>query len=252
MTETAAIPIGPMVGNKTQDPAYVFPGSPDAAQTPAPTSPDPEVRVERSKTWRQVGRFALVALGLMAMFGAWHFWRGAGAPSSTAVAVATPVAKPTPVAVVPDAVASRLDAALADLKTNNQLLLTLVDGQKAQDAVLEKLQREVAGLTEGFHQLQERQAAVAAAAAARPRQRVAKVNPPSVPKSSAQLLSIDIWDGRPSAVVGTTDPADKRVVYLHEGDQAKGITLKQADPSRQAAVFDVAGRDVVMSRSAGQ
>ncbi|HET9642907.1 MAG TPA: hypothetical protein VFP68_06035, partial [Burkholderiaceae bacterium] len=84
---------------------------------------------------------------------------------------------------------------------------------------------------------------------AKPRQAKARS---SVPKTTAQLLSVDIWDGRPSAVVGTTHPSDRQVIYLHEGDQHKGITLKRADHTSQQAMFDVAGRDIVLSREHGQ
>jgi hypothetical protein len=42
------------------------------------------------------------------------------------------------------------------------------------------------------------------------------------------------------------------VIYLHEGDQHKGITLKRADHLSQHAVFDMGGRDVALSRERGQ
>ena len=41
----------------------------------------------------------------------------------------------------------------------------------------------------------------------------------------AQLLSIDVWDGRPSVVVGTGVPGDKRVRVLQPGEQLHGVGL---------------------------
>jgi hypothetical protein len=252
MTQAATPVLGPAAEDSRHAPDFVFatpkaPPRPDAAA--AAPSPAP---AQRRRDLRPALRFAAVAAAIGLLLGAWYLWRE-NSPADTAHAPAT-VHSATPAAqaasaAAPSPLMTRLDAAFAAIKDNAQALQAVLEGQKSQQATLDKLERDVAELTENFRQLQARQTA-AAASAPRPRPRLAKAAPPAAPKAQAQLLSVDVWDGRPSAVVGTADPADKRVVYLHEGDQSKGITLKRADPVGQRAVFDVAGQDVVLTRDA--
>lgn len=75
---------------------------------------------------------------------------------------------------------------------------------------------------------------------------------PAAPASQPQgpqgeLLSIDLWDGRPSAVIGTGVPGDSRVRVMSVGDMQNGVTLKAVDVTAQRATFAVAGRDVQLS-----
>ncbi|MFC7410330.1 hypothetical protein [Hydrogenophaga atypica] len=63
------------------------------------------------------------------------------------------------------------------------------------------------------------------------------------------LLSVDLWDGKPSVVVGTTDPANPQVRVLKPGDSLSGVTLKQVDMSGQKATFEVGGRIIELSRA---
>jgi len=130
-------------------------------------------------------------------------------------------------------------------------------------AAITQLQADVAAL-------KGRQAAPAATGSATdasstpaPARRVVRVRPAPVPQVSEQeaarqaalaaqaaeaaqargaVLAVDLWDGRPSVVVGTGSPQDRRVQFLLEGDRRNGITLKAADVRRQEAVFDVNGQ----------
>jgi hypothetical protein len=198
-----------------------------------------------------------VALALLALLGAWHFWRQAQQHGAAPALAPLPqsadhdVKRPAATASVPASPsAERIEATFAAVIDNRQALQSLNDGQKRQEETLNKMRHDVAELIDGFRQMQARQA-VAAASAVPAKPRPTKATS-SAPKTQAQLLSVDIWDGRPSAVVGAADPGDRRVIYLHEGDQHKGITLKRADHVSQHAVFDVAGRDVVLSRERRQ
>lgn len=67
-------------------------------------------------------------------------------------------------------------------------------------------------------------------------------------RSDARLLSVDVWDGRPSVALTSSAPGDRRVRFLTEGDSNAGVVLRSADPRAQRAVFDVAGREVVLER----
>jgi hypothetical protein len=68
--------------------------------------------------------------------------------------------------------------------------------------------------------------------------------------AQAVLLSVDVLDGKPSVVIGSTDRADKRLRVLSEGDQAQGVMLKRADAQEQRAVFEVSGRELTLSKDA--
>ncbi len=49
------------------------------------------------------------------------------------------------------------------------------------------------------------------------------------------LLAVDMWDGKPSAVIGTGIPGDRRVRVLQPGEQLAGVALVSADARRGSA-----------------
>ena len=72
-----------------------------------------------------------------------------------------------------------------------------------------------------------------------------KVAAVSQPKYEGQLLSVDMWGGKPSVVVSTGNPTDKRVRILSPGDSFNGITLREASVQNRTASFDVGGGKTV-------
>ncbi|SDE63202.1 hypothetical protein SAMN05192589_12329 [Paracidovorax valerianellae] len=133
-----------------------------------------------------------------------------------------------------------------------------------QDQRLERLESQLARIETLLTQRSPSQAAPAVPAApaanavvsaTRPqvRPRVPAAKPaaavkPEEPKIAGQLLSVDLWDGRPSIVVGTGETADQRVRVLQQGDSYNGITLKSIDVAPRRATFDVGqGRLVHLS-----
>ncbi|GKS92652.1 hypothetical protein [Acidovorax sp. SUPP2539] len=128
----------------------------------------------------------------------------------------------------------------------------------AQDQRLDRLESQLARIETLLTQRTANQAPPTAAAAVpgtrqlvRPRAPAAKpaaAAPPEAPKLAGQLLSVDIWDGRPSIVVGTGETADQRVRVLQQGDSYNGIILKSIDVAARRATFDVGqGRLVQLS-----
>lgn len=59
----------------------------------------------------------------------------------------------------------------------------------------------------------------------------------SANRNAGQLLAVDIWGGVPSVVVGTGDPADRRIRVLRLGDTLNGVSLLRADPATGQATF---------------
>lgn len=72
-----------------------------------------------------------------------------------------------------------------------------------------------------------------------------KVAAVSQPKYEGELLSVDMWGGKPSVVVSTGNPTDKRVRILSPGDSFNGITLREASVQNRTASFDVGGGKTV-------
>ena len=68
---------------------------------------------------------------------------------------------------------------------------------------------------------------------------------PPAPQYNGRLLSVDMWDGKPSVVVSTGDPGDKRVRVLQPGETYNGITLREASVQNRNASFDVGGGKLV-------
>ena len=168
--------------------------------------------------------------------------------SSYALAAASAAAS---TASQPKTFIATIQDVFSHVKANAESLQGLLDGQKAQQATLTKLEHDVGEITVAIAQMKQTQQAAAAPRA--PARRVTKapasptVTAAAPSQRAAQLLAVDIWDGKPSVVIGTTDPSD-RVRFLREGDQHNGVIVKQVDARRQRAVFDVAGREVEMQR----
>ncbi|MBR5950720.1 MAG: hypothetical protein IKZ87_04725 [Actinomycetaceae bacterium] len=57
------------------------------------------------------------------------------------------------------------------------------------------------------------------------------------PDGQGALLAVDMWDGKPSAVIGTGIPGDRRVRVLQPGEQLAGVALVKADARRGSATF---------------
>lgn len=123
-------------------------------------------------------------------------------------------------------------------------------------AILEALQRNadaMAGLEQGVADLKaqvakmtqapRRTAQASAATTARP-----ATARPTADTDSAQLLSIDLWGGKPSVVVGRTRGDGTEVTFLNEGEKQGRVTVKRADVGSQRAVLGTERGDVVLGR----
>lgn len=64
-----------------------------------------------------------------------------------------------------------------------------------------------------------------------------------------QLLSVDMWDGRPSVVVGNGDQENPQVKVLQQGDSFNGITLNSVDVAGQRATFTDGARSISLDVS---
>jgi len=97
------------------------------------------------------------------------------------------------------------------------------------------------------------------------RARLAKANAASAaaaaPAQDAHLLAVDLWDGKPSVVVGRSTAGANAggaangngdVRFVNEGERVGQVTVQRADVSSQKAIFGTANGTVVMSREADQ
>ena len=64
-----------------------------------------------------------------------------------------------------------------------------------------------------------------------------------------QLLSVDMWDGRPSVVVGNGDAKNPQVKVLQQGDTFNGVTLNTVDVAGQRATFIDGARSISLDVS---
>ena len=63
--------------------------------------------------------------------------------------------------------------------------------------------------------------------------------------SSPTVLGVDMWDGKPSVVVGTANNKGKTSYKVYSaGDRVDGVELRQADPISGTVVFNVNGSKV--------
>jgi hypothetical protein len=70
------------------------------------------------------------------------------------------------------------------------------------------------------------------------------VSAPVAPKPTHQVLSVDMWDGRPSVVVGQVGSHPSEVRVLSPGDSYHGVTLTAVDVAGQRATFSDGARSV--------
>lgn len=162
----------------------------------------------------------------------------AEAPVPAVAAMAPPATESdVPPAVQTDPPASRSDQQILDaLQRNADALANVEQGiadLKAQMAKLAQVQ-----------QVPRRQTKIGAhAAPTRPLPTRANAD-----ADSAQLLSIDLWGGKPSVVVGRNRGDGTEVTFLNEGEKQGRITVKRADVASQRAVLATDRGDVVLSR----
>ncbi|MFA1602587.1 hypothetical protein ACDW82_02900 [Alcaligenes faecalis] len=64
----------------------------------------------------------------------------------------------------------------------------------------------------------------------------------AAPKPSVRLVSVDMWDGKPSVVVASTRPGDNQTLVMRPGDTVNGVTLQSASASERSASFLVNGK----------
>jgi Meckel syndrome type 1 protein len=67
-----------------------------------------------------------------------------------------------------------------------------------------------------------------------------------------QLMAVDLWNGTPSAVIGTTTPGDGRIKVMQPGDVINGVQLRGAQADGQRATFGVRGSADSVSLVVGQ
>ena len=67
---------------------------------------------------------------------------------------------------------------------------------------------------------------------------------PTTTGPSQQLLSVDLWNGRPSVVVSNGDPRAPLIKVMQPGDTFNGITLNSADVATQRATFSDGARSI--------
>lgn len=65
------------------------------------------------------------------------------------------------------------------------------------------------------------------------------VSPAFPPGLEPVLLAIDVWDGKPSVVMGTSGAGDRRTVVLQPGDSLNGVQLRSVDAAAGKATFAV-------------
>ncbi|QXX79120.1 hypothetical protein HC956_08880 [Alcaligenes faecalis] len=64
----------------------------------------------------------------------------------------------------------------------------------------------------------------------------------AAPKPSVRLVSVDMWDGKPSVVVASTHAGDNQSLVMRPGDTVNGVTLQSASASERSASFLVNGK----------
>lgn len=249
------------------DPTEAVRSNADATfERPTPASAAP------LKKGKPVLTGAVVLLLILGSVAAFMMWSSGGLPfarkkeaSPAVAALAEPTAQAgagLPPALPATAPAEAVPAAPAaqDTKLQEQLerlekrLDQLVAGFKAQGYIKE-------GAGQGGTDLQvadflphpsilpppAAQQPVASAAASRPAPRKPAVRRPVaavVPRPTHQVLSVDMWDGRPSVVVVEVGGNPAHVRVLSPGDSYQGVTLTSVDVAGQRATFSDGARSV--------
>jgi hypothetical protein len=186
-------------------------------------------------------------------------------PMKTAVLTPSPVhaqtLEMTNLPALPSTPASSIDKNLeVMLKSSEQAvqgIRALSHEQKMQGVLLSKIEQDVAKLGSDLSQWQtkavqsdERNAKPKTVTARRQARHFKAAFKGRSSQSEVNILSIDMWDGKPSMVMGSKDGTARGVRFLSEGDSKNGVTLKRADPQAQRSVFDVRGKEVVVVREA--
>ncbi|HET9645630.1 MAG TPA: hypothetical protein VFP68_20260, partial [Burkholderiaceae bacterium] len=174
MTQAASPAVGSTADDSRAQPDFAF------VAPPAPRERAPAVESAAATAQGPAGlhipapalRFAAVALALLALLGAWHFWRQAQQhdappspaplPQSADLDMKPPVPVPAAAAsALPSPSAQQIEATFAAVNDNRHALQSLNDGQKRQEEALNRMAHDVAELIDGFKQMQARQAAAA-------------------------------------------------------------------------------------------
>jgi hypothetical protein len=174
------------------------------------------------------------------------------------VAIETPAQEPTDV-VVPAAPSAPI-ASSADVELNAKLdrletrLSEIIEGLRASGYITTS--DGVGGQSlsaASFAPYRAAPAPIAAAPVRRAsvRQVVQRASRPAVPiaqrtqtSTGQQLLSVDLWNGRPSVVVSNGDRSAPQVKVMQLGDTYNGITLTSADVASQRATFSDGARSL--------
>lgn len=132
---------------------------------------------------------------------------------------------------------------LEETVTKLQERLTLVAEPKHVPALVPRIARKP------IHVLNQSAVTTAPIQTAKP-----ATNPPNVTTSaftgqrddpSPTVLAVDIWDGKPSVVVGTANNKGKTSYKVYSaGDRVDGVELRQADPNSGTVVFNVSASNV--------
>ncbi|MEN5250941.1 hypothetical protein ABE441_04620 [Alcaligenes aquatilis] len=69
----------------------------------------------------------------------------------------------------------------------------------------------------------------------------------AAPKPSVRLVSVDMWDGKPSVVVASTRAGDNQTLVMRPGDTVNGVTLQSASASERSASFLVNGKTIKLT-----
>ena len=142
-----------------------------------------------------------------------------------------------------------LDDVFGKIKDLVSTVEQVVQGQKAQEERDAKMQADLDSLKQEIARLQSRRTAANHAAHAPVRPQVPQQpTPVAAAEDSAQLLSVDVWDGKPSVVVGRGRGRDTDVRFLNEGDTQGRVTVKKADVGSQRAILSTGKGEIVMSR----
>lgn len=248
------------------------PLQPHAGAVDAPAKP--------KKAGKPVLTGALVLLLLLGAAAAFMMWSSDGLPfvkkksgavqatalagaGSNGVAPSLPPTEPLTAPALPSAgipavaVAPAAPVAPADPKLQEQLerlekrLDQLVAGFKAQGYIKDTAGQEGADLVAAdflpHPSTLPPPAAAPAVTAPRPVARRLAPRPapaPAAPKPTHQVLSVDMWDGRPSVVVGVIGAPAGQVRVLAQGDSYNGVTLTAVDVAGQRATFSDGARSV--------
>lgn len=73
----------------------------------------------------------------------------------------------------------------------------------------------------------------------------------TAPVLEQQLLSVDLWNGRPSVVIGNGNPSSPQVRVLEPGDAINGVTLRAVDVTSGRATFVNEQNETVTLKVAG-